>query len=293
MILTVAESKRLICKAILEHPFVKKAWTDGIVVIHPSSTTYFILDELGVDLPKENNGLWICGHIRAQGLCLSKPFIELLIGGNYADPHKGAEYPFDLVFKKGVLQTPGPLTEVIDEMGEDDVYVKAVNAVDPEGNLGILLCVAGGGSVGNVIRNKSKGKYKILAATGLEKNILTPIKEAAKLCKGLSLSTGIRTSMTILKADGFISEIEAFQTLTGCKATPVACGGVDGMEGGYVFVLEGTEDELNKAWSIWRELKGSQLPTAPDFECAGCPWKGCNCSPNYDPDFSEGVYQGK
>jgi hypothetical protein len=103
---------------------------------------------------------------------------------------------------------------------------------------------------------------------------------------------GIKCSMTILKADGFISEIEAFQMLTGCKATPVACGGVDGMEGGYVFVLEGTEDELNKAWSIWREIKGSKLPRVPDYDCADCPWKGCNYSKNYDPDFAEGIYRG-
>lgn len=290
MILTVAESKRLISKAILQHPFVKRAWQEGIVVVHPSSTTYFVLEELGLELPEGNRGLWICGHVRSSGLCLSRPMIELMMG-NYQDPQKGTHYPFDLVFKKGELQTPGPLGEILEQMGENDVYVKAVNAIDPDGNLGILLCVPGGGSVGNVIRNKPKRNYKILAASGLEKKIPTPIKEAGRLCRGLDRATGIKSSMTILKADGFISEIEAFAMLTGCRATPVACGGVDGMEGGYVFVLEGTKEQLDRAWEIWQEIRGSQLPPVPDFNCSDCPWVACSHSPHYDPNFSEGIYQ--
>jgi hypothetical protein len=97
--------------------------------------------------------------------------------------------------------------------------------------------------------------------------------------------------MTVLRSDDFISEIEAFNILTGCKATPVACGGVGGMEGGYVFVLEGTEEQLDKAWEIWREIRGSKLPALPDFDCAECPWMVCSHSPKYDPNFSEGIYR--
>lgn len=289
MILTVNESRKLIAKAILAHPLVVDAWRNGIVVVHPSATTYYVLEELGLDIPQGNNGLWICGHVRGSGLCLSRPMIELMMG-NYKDPHQGTQYPFDYVFKKGVLQPSTPLNDVLNEMGEKDVYVKAVNAIDPEGNLGILLCVAGGGSIGNVIRTRPKRKYKILAATGLEKMIPIPIKEAGQACRGLDQSTGLRVSMTVMKADDFISEIEAFKLLTRCKAIPVACGGIDGMEGGYTFILEGTEEQLKDAWDTWKSIKGSRLPPAPDFECKDCPWPACSFSPKYDPNFSEGIY---
>jgi hypothetical protein len=289
MILTVSESKRIIAKAILQFPMVKKAMSDGIVVIHPSSTTYFILEELGIELPPENKGLWICGHVCSKGLCLSRPMVELMLGNYQAQ--EGTQYPFDLIFKKGVLQTPGPLIDVLEQMGEDDVYIKAVNAIDPEGKLGILLCVPGGGSIGSVIRNKPKRKYKILACSGIEKMIPTPIKEAGRLCRGLDRATGVKSSMTVLKPDAFLTEIEAFEMLTGCKATPVACGGVDGMEGGYIFVLEGTDAQLDKAWELWREVRGSKLPKLPDFECKDCPFIVCSHSPKYDPNFAESVHQ--
>lgn len=290
MILTVAESKKLICKAILQHPYVKKAWEEGIIVVHPSSTTYFILEELGLELPKENNGLWVCGHISNKGLCRAKPMADLMLG-SYKDPCKGTYYPFDFVFKNGVLQPQGPLQDVLDQMSENDVYIKSVNAIDPEGNLGILLCVPGGGSIGNVMRNKPKRNFKILAATGIEKNIPVPIIKAAKMCIKLDKATGIKCKMTILKANDFLSEIEAFKILTGCIATPVACGGISGMEGGYVFVLEGTEEQLNKAWELWKEIRNSQLPEAPEYECEECPFPVCSHSPKYDPAYSEGIYK--
>ena len=230
-------------------------------------------------------------NVQSNGLCLSKPMIDLIFAG-YKDGARGENYPFSLVFRKGVLQEPAVLQEVIEEMGEDDVYVKAVNAVDNDGNMGILLCVSGGGSIGNVIRNKIKRGYKILAVAGLEKKITTPIKEAAKACLGLDRATGIKCNLTTLKSDAFISEIEAFKTLTGCTAVPVSCGGINGMEGGYTFVLEGEEEQLDKAWQIWEEIRGSQLPPIPAYDCSSCPWKACNRSPAYDPAFSKVLYVG-
>lgn len=288
MSISVNESKKLISKAILQHPAIKKPLAEGIVVVHPSSTVYYILEELGIELPLENKGLWICGHVQSAGLCLSRPMVELMMGSYEAQ--QGKEYPFDLIIKKGVMQPSRPLIEVIGEMGEDDVYVKSVNAIDPEGRLGTLLCVPGGGSIGSIIRNKSIRNYKILAVSGLEKLIPTPLKEAGRLCRGLDRATGVKCAMTVLKPDYFISEVEAFKMLTGCKATPVACGGVHGMEGGYVFVLEGEENELDKAWALLNEIKGSNLPPLPNFKCEECIFKACSLSPKYDPDFSESVH---
>jgi hypothetical protein len=288
VVLTVTKSKMLISKAILQHPMIKKAWSDGIVVVHPSSTVYFILEELGLTLPEGNRGLWVCGHVRSLGLCLSKPMIELMMGTYEAQ--SGGKYPFDLVFKKGVLQPSTPLSDVLAEMGENDVYVKTINAIDPQGKLGILLCVPGGGSVGNVIVNKPIRNYKILAAGGLEKLIPTPIRDAGRLCRGLDRSVGVKTSMTVLKADDFITEVTAIEMLTGCKATAVACGGIDGMEGGYVYVLEGTSQQLDTAWTLFDEIKDCKLPSLPDFACEDCIFKVCNLSPHYDPNYAEGVH---
>jgi len=64
------------------------------------------------------------------------------------------------------------------------------------------------------------------------------------------------------------------------------------MEGGHVFVLEGDEAQLDQAWSIWREIRGSKLPPVPKYECAECPWMGCSYSPKFVPDIAEGIYAG-
>ena len=288
IVLTVPQSKKLLSKAVLKHPMLQKAWKEGIVVVHPSSTVYFILEELGVQLPEGNRGLWVCGHVRKCGLCLSKPMIDLMMGTYEAQ--SGGKYPFDLIFRKGVLQPSTPLSDVIAEMGEDDVYVKSVNAIDPDGRLGVLLCVPGGGSIGNIIVNKPRRNYKILGVGGLEKVIPTSIKEAARLCRGLDQAQGVKTSMTVLKTDDFMSEVEAFKILTGCKATPVASGGIDGMEGGYVFILEGSDEEIAAACKLLDEVRDAKMPALPDYPCDECSFKVCSLAPAYDPNYAEVVH---
>jgi len=44
--LTPTESKKLLSKALAQMPLIKAAANEGIVVIHPSSTTLFLIEEL-------------------------------------------------------------------------------------------------------------------------------------------------------------------------------------------------------------------------------------------------------
>jgi hypothetical protein len=54
IVLTPAESKKLISKAIAKIDVVKQAATEGMVVLHPSSSTYFIVEEITGAKPKTN-----------------------------------------------------------------------------------------------------------------------------------------------------------------------------------------------------------------------------------------------
>jgi len=47
---------------------VKKASQEGTVVIHPSSSTCFMVEELTGEKPCTN--VWVCGVVSAQGTCL-------------------------------------------------------------------------------------------------------------------------------------------------------------------------------------------------------------------------------
>jgi hypothetical protein len=47
---------------------VKKAKEKGLIVIHPSSTTLFLVEEL---IGKRPERLWVCGIVLPKGMCIS------------------------------------------------------------------------------------------------------------------------------------------------------------------------------------------------------------------------------
>ena len=68
IVLTPAESKKLIAKAVARLETVQKAANKGIVALHPSSSTYFIVEELTGSKPKTN--YWVCGVVTPKGMCV-------------------------------------------------------------------------------------------------------------------------------------------------------------------------------------------------------------------------------
>ncbi|HEX7475584.1 MAG TPA: hypothetical protein VF318_06405, partial [Dehalococcoidales bacterium] len=68
IVLTPTESKKLIAKAVTKLDVVRQAATQGMVVIHPSSSTYFIFEELIGAKPKTN--YWVCGVVTPRGMCV-------------------------------------------------------------------------------------------------------------------------------------------------------------------------------------------------------------------------------
>ncbi len=64
VVLKPAESKKLISKAVVEIDSVQKALKEGIVVIHPSSTTYFMFEYI---TKKKPEGIWLVGMLAPRG----------------------------------------------------------------------------------------------------------------------------------------------------------------------------------------------------------------------------------
>ena len=67
-----------------------------------------------------------------------------------------------------------------------------------------------------------------------------------------------------------ITELEAFQTLTGVKAFPIGGGGINGGEGAKIFVLEGTDPSLKIAWNLLKRIKGEPQITTETLHCNQC-----------------------
>ena len=274
VVVTPTEAKRLLSRAVLNLDEVKKALEEGIVIIHPSSTTIFMLEQLGLELHEKR--IWVCGHISPKGLCISRGMIDTVVGTpGYSDDR----YPFDLIIRRGKLLPfeESALGPVLEEMSSNDVYVKSVNAIDPDGKVGILIAGRStGGSIGLVLKKQNQKKFRIIVPVGLEKRIPIALEKAMKASLRLKMAQGIPCDLWKFRGK-VITEIEAFWQLCGVEAIPVSAGGLCGAEGCIVWVLEGEEKKVEKAYKLCEEIHGHELPYSLNvYECKNCPNPLCN-----------------
>ncbi|MBS7528335.1 hypothetical protein KHM83_16720 [Fusibacter paucivorans] len=271
VVLTPTESKKLIAKAVFNRSCVQKALKKGIVAIHPSSSTIYIYEAITGTMPE---GLWVCGVVSSKGLCGSNQAVAMIKSRG-----PGAHNPLEVsketwFFKNGKLQAPEPLGVILDQMTEADVYIKGSNALDPQGNVGVLFAnpAGGGGTIGKVMAAKRQKGFHVILPIGLEKLIPISIKQAsraAKFRKGEAM--GIPSGLIPVTGEK-IDEIDALKSF-GVTATPFAAGGLAGAEGAVSIVLEGDETSVHQVFQMIKTIKGTQLPVleVPDSQSAYYP----------------------
>ena len=273
IVLTPAESKKLIAKAIVRLAVVQQAIKKGIVALHPSSSTYFIVEEITGSKPKTN--YWVCGVVTPRGMCVEMA-MALGIG---LTPREESADPGDLqgtwVVEKGELANEEKLSGLLYRMTPSDVYVKGINALDREGNVGVLFGLEG--SMGYILAAKRKKKFTIVYPAGLEKLIPIPVKDAAKEAKltryeaGMGMPVGLFPCPTGVT----VNEVRAIEILSGASAIPIASGGLGGAEGAVTLVLKGNADEVKKALGFVEQSKGARLPDLRLCNCNDCPVPNC------------------
>ena len=118
-VLTPAESKRLIGRAVAELKEVRYAKKNDKILIGHGSTNFFVAEEIMgkqkiTKMWKENK--YLSGAIQKGTLCT-------IIG---------AEKPPLLILNRGVVIPPADtMNEVLRDFGKDSVFIKGGNAVDP------------------------------------------------------------------------------------------------------------------------------------------------------------------
>jgi hypothetical protein len=273
IVLTPAESKKLIAKAIARLDAVRHAAKNGIIALHPSSSTYFLIEEITGSKPKTN--YWVCGVVTPRGMCVEMAMVL----GSGLTPDEESTDPGDLqgtwVIEKGQLGAPEKLSSLLYRMNESDIYVKGVNALDPEGNVGILFGLEG--SMGYLLTARKKRNFTIIYPAGLEKLIPIPVKEAAKDAKLTQYESGMGMPVGLFPcpAGVTVTEIRAIEILSGASAIPIAAGGLGGAEGAITLVLKGTTDEVKKALDFVEQSKGAELPDLRLCNCDSCPVPNC------------------
>jgi len=284
--LTTTESKKLIAKAIASMEIVQNAFTKGIIALHPSSSTIFIVEELIGRVP--DTEVWVCGVIVPKGACLSAE----ALGTHRLDKTQNilrspATFLHTWVIEKGKLHSGIPLGEVLDRMGRDDVYIKGVNAIDSNNTVGILIgSRVEGGTFGLVMSAAKKKGFKVVFPAGLEKLIPIPMEKAAEEAvhrNSLDYSMGLPCALVTYNGM-VVTELTALEILTGVTSTPISAGGLGGAEGGITMVIKGNDEQGIKAIKVIEGIKGTQLPREVIVaDCSECQNELCSLKDGKKP----------
>lgn len=273
IILTPAESKKIIAKAIARLDVVKQAVDTGIVALHPSSSTYFIVEEITGAAPKTN--YWVCGVVTPKGMCVE---MAMVLGTGYV-PNEISMKPGDLratwIIENEKLSPEDSLSGLFDRMTSSDVYIKGINALDVQGNVGVLFGMKG--SMGYIQSARKKKGFSIIYPAGLEKLLPIPIRKAAREAKGIAYdyAMGMPVGLFPCPAGTTVNEIRAFEILSGAEAIPIASGGLGGAEGALTFVLKGRDEQVMRALDFVEQSKGAKLPPLRLCNCQDCPVPDC------------------
>jgi hypothetical protein len=284
--LTATESKKLIAKAVANMEVVQNAFKKGIIAIHPSSSTIFIVDELIGRFPETE--VWVCGVVVPKGTCLSAEALDSSPSNKTPNILRSpTTYPHTWVIDKGELRCGLPLGEILDRMGPGDVYIKGVNAIDSNNTVGVLIgSRVEGGTFGLVMSASKRRGFKLVFPVGLEKLISIPMEVAAKeAAQKNSLTYSMGMPCALLTCSGMVvTELNALEILAGTTAIPIGAGGLGGAEGGLTMVVKGNDEQGNKAIQYIESIKGTQLPReviVPD--CLDCQNELCSLKDGKKP----------
>jgi hypothetical protein len=245
LVLNPAESKRLIAKAVAGLPEVRWAYANGRLAVTNGTTNAYVLEEL--------TGEKVAPYRFSIGMVASG-----MLTMSAKDDRVGSKF-----FVKGeIVQMES--RDFMKELQKGDVVIKGGNAVDEQGNAGVLVGNETGGTIGAVFGIACVRGIPIIMPIGLEK-FIPSVPEAATGWGQLTLTyaMGLPCWLTPVTTGLVMTEIQALGLLAGVRARLVAAGGVGGSEGAVVLLLEGYEENLAKAIAIVNEVKGEPSAEVP------------------------------
>ena len=279
VVLTPAESKRLIAKAVAVLPEVKRALTSGRMIISEGTTNAYVIEELfGITMPRET---YACGVIAGGGLSAipteERVMPYLLKCGKPLDtrPPKEQRLKSEAIVEDAGLVHPKDNwelhAELIKEFEADDVLIKGATAVDQSGNAGVFVAEGDGGSIGRDLPIVVARGSHLIIPVGLEK-LIPSVAAASKSCgsQRFKHSFGFCPGVMPLINAKVVTEVQALKILTGVTAIHVASGGVGGSEGAVVLSLGGKEEVVDQAFELVKSIKG-EPPTPMPLLMTGIP----------------------
>ncbi len=260
-----AESKKLISIAVAKMELLQLAQQKGMVVLHPSSSTYFIVEALTGHKPRTN--VWTVGIITPKGACVE---MASTMAGHPIHTHSW-------IVKQGEFSTGRTLDSLLEEMGPNDVFIKGANALDATNTAGVLSGNPSGfGTVARAMAAAERKGFKMIFPVGLEKLVPFSIKEAAKHTDRKKVDYSMGIPCNLFPCEGIVvTELRAVEILSGATAIPIAAGGLGGAEGAITMIIEGSDPQVSEAIKYVEQAKGASLPQVRTNDCYQCGWAAC------------------
>lgn len=245
--LNPSESRRLLAKAVVALPEVQNAWKNGIIIIARGITNAYVTEELlGETLEPK-----------------AAQTIGMVVNGT-TNANSGPPASTSHVIRNGkVVQNADSNVEILD-FGRDDVFIKGANAVDPQGNAGIMTSSVRAGTWGMFSPIVTPRDSHLIIPVGLEKMVASVFEGMQHSgIYNFKYSTGVPAKLVPAVTGKVVTEIQALALLAGVKAFHVCSGGVGGSEGAVVLALEGDDSHVQKAFELVKSVKGEPPVTIP------------------------------
>ena len=258
-VLTPAESRRLIAKAIVRMPEVQIALEKAYVCVVGGTTNAFVAQELtGLDIEPQR---YTAGTSANRVLCVT--------------PAEERDTRIPLILHKGEV-VDKTLRDAFDDFHIETVLIKGANAVDPEGNVGVITSGFDGGTVSATIGYMTSTGMQYIFPVGLEK-LIPSVPEAVRWAgsKTFDYSMGAHFGMYCLTNGIVVTEIQALEILANVDVMHVASGGIGGNEGAVTLIAEGSQEHVKQAIEYAESVKGE--PAVPAFKgvCEECLYDRC------------------
>jgi hypothetical protein len=236
-ILTVAESKRLIAKAVAALPEVQEAMENRTVVVATGTTNAYVLEELW--------GKKIDKRAYRSGITTPKEPEKT----EKAQPEK---IP-DKVFIKGKVADQYDRVTIAPDLKKGDIYIKGANVLNYDDYMaGILIGGLDGATIGNTIGHIIGKQVQLIIPIGLEKLTYEDINELYLIASEEDYE-GPRMWPIV---GTIITEIEALGLLTGVDTYLYSAGGIAGAEGSVRLLVEGSDEEVKETLELIESIKG-------------------------------------
>jgi hypothetical protein len=245
VVLSSSESKRLIAKAVAVLPEVKAALQKATLVIGMGTTNAMVAEEI-LGKAMDNKAIYTRGVV-CDGKLNANADLSL----------------FPIVLKEGKVAEIHQKA-ALDEFRPGDVFIKGANAVDVNGNAGVLVASEVGGTVGEAWYAVSGRGGCLISPVGLEKLVpsVTEVSPKTNIYR-YKYSTGLPTCLIYMPTAKVVTEIQAIKVLTGADAYHVASGGIAGSEGAVTLLLEGEGGIVKKAFDLVKSIKGEPSVAPP------------------------------